>query len=141
MTASSIIPGLVYNDAPAAIEWLCKVFGFRKHLVVSGGNGAVHHAELTLGKAMVMLGSAKSGSGYSRLVRSPKDLGFRSQSPYVVVDDPDAIHASAKRNGAHMVIDIKDREHGGRDFTCSDPEGHLWSFGSYDPWAHAPQEG
>jgi uncharacterized glyoxalase superfamily protein PhnB len=56
MTASSIIPGLVYNDAPAAIEWLCKAFGFRKHLVVLGENGVVQHAELTLGKAMIMLG-------------------------------------------------------------------------------------
>ena len=141
MTASSIVPALVYNDAPAAIEWLCKAFGFRKHLVVAGENGTVHHAELTLGKAMVMLGSAKTGSEYAKLVRSPEELGFQTQSPYVVVDDPDAIYASAKLHGAQMVIDIRDRDHGGRDFTCADPEGHLWSFGSYDPWAHPPQEG
>ena len=140
MTASSIIPGLVYNDAPAAIEWLCKAFGFKKHLVVLD-NGVVHHAELTLGKAMVMLGSVKNGNAYSKLVRSPKELEFQSQSPYLVVDDPDSIYASAKRNCAHMVIDISDKDHGGRDFTCADLEGHLWSFGSYDPWAHPPQEG
>lgn len=140
MKATSIMPALVYNDAPAAIEWLCKAFGFKTHLVVPGENGTVRHAELTLGKAMVMLGSANSGSEYSKLTRSPQELGFQSQSPYVVVDDPDAIYASAKRNGARMVIDISDKGHGGRDFTCADPEGHLWSFGSYDPWAHAAQE-
>ena len=29
-----IIPGMRYRNAPAAIEWLCKAFGFEKHLVV-----------------------------------------------------------------------------------------------------------
>ena len=140
MTASSIIPGLIYNDAPAAIDWICEAFGFKKHLVVPGENGTIRHAELTLGKAMVMLGSSSSGSEYSKLTKSPADLGFQTQSPYVIVDHPDAIYATAKRNGARMVIDIKDEDHGGRGFTCADPEGHLWSFGTYDPWQHAPQE-
>jgi len=27
---ATIIPGLRYRNAPAAIEWLCKVFGFEK---------------------------------------------------------------------------------------------------------------
>lgn len=137
---SSIIPGLIYTDAPAAIDWLCKAFGFKKHLVVSGENGMILHAELTLGKAMVMLGSSSSGSAYSKLTKSPAELGFQTQSPYLIVDDPDALYANAKKNGAHMVIDIKDGSHGGRGFTCADPEGHLWSFGTYDPWQHAPQE-
>ncbi len=140
MAASTIIPCLIYNDAPAAIKWLCVAFGFKKHLVVPGENGSIRHAELTLGKAMVMLGSSSSGSEYSKLTKSPADLGFQTQSPYVIVDDPDAIYATAKRNGARMVIDIKDEDHGGRGFTCADPEGHLWSFGTYDPWQHAPQE-
>lgn len=140
MSASSIIPGLIYNDAPAAIAWLCEAFGFKKHLVVPGKDGTIRHAELTLGKAMVMLGSSSSGSEYSKLTRSPADLGFQTQSPYLVVDDPDSLYAKAKRNGAHMVIDIKNEDHGGRGFTCADPEGHLWSFGTYDPWQHAPEE-
>ncbi len=140
MSASSIIPGLIYNDAPAAIDWLCNAFGFKRHMIVPGENDTVRHAELTLGKAMVMLGSSSSGSAYSKLTMSPQDVGVQTQSPYLIVDDPDAIYTSAKKNGAHMVIDIKDEDHGGRGFTCADPEGHLWSFGTYDPWKHAPQE-
>ncbi|MEO7080387.1 MAG: VOC family protein [Flavobacteriales bacterium] len=140
MSASSIIPGLIYDDARAAIDWLCNAFGFKKHLVVPGEDESIQHAELTLGKAMVMLGSSNSGSAYSKLTKSPQDLGVQTQSPYLIVDDPDAIYASAKRNGASMVIDIKEEAHGGRGFTCADPEGHLWSFGTYDPWQHAPQE-
>jgi uncharacterized glyoxalase superfamily protein PhnB len=134
MKASAIIPALVYNDTPAAIAWLCQTFGFKKHLVVPGENGTVSHAELTMGEAMVMLGSASSGSDYAKMTRSPIDLGFQTQSPYLVVEDPDAVYASAKKNGARMVIDIKDEDYGGRGFSCADPEGYLWSFGSYDPW-------
>ena len=37
--------------------------------------------------------------------------------------------------GAEIAIDIKDEEHGGRAYSCRDPEGHVWNFGSYDPWS------
>ena len=37
--------------------------------------------------------------------------------------------------GAEIVIEIKDEDYGGRDYSCRDPEGHVWNFGSYDPWA------
>ena len=33
---STVIPGMRYRDAPAAIEWLCRVLGFSKSLVVPG---------------------------------------------------------------------------------------------------------
>ncbi|MGV9011003.1 MAG: nuclear transport factor 2 family protein [Flavobacteriales bacterium] len=134
MQIHSIIPALTYNDAPAAVEWLSAAFGFEKHLVVPGENGTILHAELILGNAMVMLGSTNSGSEYAKVTRSPAELGYQTQSPYVVMDDPDALYAKAVHHGARMVIDLKDEPHGGRGFTCADPEGHLWSFGSYDPW-------
>lgn len=134
MHIHSIIPALTYNDAQAAVEWLSAAFGFEKHLVVNGESGTIRHAELILGNAMVMLGSTNNGSEYARLTRSPAELGYQTQSPYVVVDDPDALYAKALQHGARMVISLKDEAHGGRGFTCADPEGHLWSFGSYDPW-------
>jgi uncharacterized glyoxalase superfamily protein PhnB len=45
------------------------------------------------------------------------------------------VYRSAKAAGAEMVRDIADMEYGGRAFTCRDPEGHVWSVGSYNPWA------
>ena len=42
--------------------------------------------------------------------------------------------AAMARAGARIVIDIKDEDHGGRGYSCRDPEGHLWNFGTYDPW-------
>jgi uncharacterized glyoxalase superfamily protein PhnB len=41
----------------------------------------------------------------------------------------------AKAAGVEIVMDISDKDYGGRRFSCCDLEGHLWSIGSYDPWA------
>ncbi|WP_348770347.1 VOC family protein [Pseudomonas aeruginosa] len=70
-----------------------------------------------------------------RLMRYVDEAGGNTQSLYLVVADPDALFRSAQAAGAEIVIDIKDEDYGGRGFTCRDPEGHVWSFGSYDPWA------
>jgi uncharacterized glyoxalase superfamily protein PhnB len=68
-------------------------------------------------------------------VAQPKNIGGKStQSIYVVTTDPDAIYIRAKSAGASIVLDIVDQDYGGRGFSCTDLEGHLWSFGSYDPW-------
>ncbi|MEO1068864.1 MAG: VOC family protein, partial [Cyanobacteria bacterium J06638_6] len=58
-TVATIIPTLRYNDAARAIDWLCQAFGFEKHLVVPGENGAIAHAQLVFGNGMIMLGSAR----------------------------------------------------------------------------------
>ena len=133
-----IIPSLRYPDAPAAIEWLCTVFGFEKHLVVAGEEeGKVAHAQLALGSAMIMLGSSNSheGEAYSERVRPASELGGRTnQSIYVVVEDPDAHCARAIEAGAEILMAIEDQDYGGRGFSCLDLDGNVWSFGSYDPW-------
>lgn len=131
---ANIIPSLRYHDAAAAIEWLCKAFGFAKHLVVPGENGTIAHAQLVLGQGMIMLGSAGDDE-FGRLQKTPRDVGgVGTQSPYVVVADPDAHHARAVAAGAKVVMPIEDKPYGGRGYGCLDPEGHLWNFGSYDPW-------
>ncbi len=129
-----IIPTLRYVDAMAAIDWLCAAFGFEKHLVVPNETGGVAHAQLVRDGMMIMLGSGQEGA-YDDLVRRPAEAGGVTQSPYLVVDDPDAVHAQAKEAGAEIVMAIADWDHGGRGFSCRDPEGHVWNFGSYDPWA------
>lgn len=53
----NIFPGLRYENAPAAIEWLGKAFGFEKQFVVPGENNTVAHAQLRLGAGLIMLGS------------------------------------------------------------------------------------
>ena len=132
-TKSAVVPGLKYRDAKAAIEWLCRVFGFEKHAVYEGANDTIAHAELTLGGGMIMLGS---GSDYGRLLKGPSEMGgFVTQSTYLVVPDPDEIFERVKSAGAEIVMPNEDQGYGGRGFSCRDLEGHVWSVGSYDPWA------
>ena len=133
-TGTRIIPTMRYRDAMAAIDWLCTAFGFERHLVVPNDSGGVVHAQLVRDDMMIMVGSGQD-SAYDKLVRLPADAGGVTQSPYLVVDDPDAVYARAKGCDAEIVMEIEDWDHGGRGFTCRDPEGQVWSFGSYDPWA------
>ena len=73
--------------------------------------------------------------GFERHLVVPGDGGTITQSAYIVVPDADAHYARAKRAGAEIVLDIKDEDYGGRGYSCRDPEGQLWNFGTYDPWA------
>jgi uncharacterized glyoxalase superfamily protein PhnB len=130
-TGAAIIPTMRYRDAPGMIEWLGRAFGFERHLVVPDGGGGVAHAQLVLGNGMIMLGSVRDDD-FGRMQTQPG--ATTTQSPYLVVADPDAIHARALAEGAEIVIALHDPEYGGRHFSCRDPEGHLWHLGSYDPW-------
>lgn len=132
---SIIIPTMKYKDAPAAIEWLCTAFGFEKHLVVPGEKVAIAHAQLIFGNSMIMLGSEMDNE-YGKFVKTPKDLNsFNTQTPYIIVEEIDAHYNRAIAAGAKIVLDIKDEDFGGRGYSCRDPEGYIWNFGSYDPWA------
>ena len=133
-TRSSVIPGMRYRNAPAAIEWLCRVFGFEKHAMYPGPNHTITHAELTLGGGMIMLGSMNEGD-YARLMKQPDEIGgAETRSTSLIVRDADAAYERAKAGGAEIVRDIEDKEYGGRGLTCRDLEGHIWDVGTYDPW-------
>lgn len=133
---STIIPCLTYRDAPKMIDWLCRVFGFQRHAVYEDNSGGIAHAELVLGSGMIMLGSEKkhADDAFGRAQSTPAALGGTTQSPYLVVADADEIYRRAKAEGAEIVLDLESKGYGGSGFSCRDPEGHLWSVGSYDPW-------
>jgi uncharacterized glyoxalase superfamily protein PhnB len=137
VTKANIIPTLRYNNAPSAIEWLCKAFGFEKHLVVPGDNGTIEHAQLVFGNGMIMLGSVRDDA-FGKLQKSPTALrGVNSQSAYIIVDDADEHYVRAVAAGAKVVYDIRDQDYGGRGYSCLDLEGNLWNFGTYDPWTQS----
>jgi uncharacterized glyoxalase superfamily protein PhnB len=122
----SIYPVLKYDDARAAIDFLERAFGFERHAVHEGENGGVAHAELRLGDEYVMLGS--TGEGDDRF-----NQGAGRYSLYVVVEDPDAHHARGTEAGASVERELNDTDYGSREYTARDPEGNLWSFGTYRP--------
>jgi uncharacterized glyoxalase superfamily protein PhnB len=132
---STVIPGLRYRNAMEMIAWLCRALGFEKQAVYAGPDGVVMHAQLTFGNGMIMIGSVNSGTPASKLMKQPDEIGgAETQAAYLVVTDVDAIYASARNAGAMMVIDLEEKEHVGRAFSCADPEGHIWHIGTFDPW-------
>ena len=132
--SSIIIPTLRYNDAAAAIDWLCAAFGFERHLVVEGDHQAVLHAQLSLDNAMIMIGQARD-EAFDRLQKTPLDLnGVNTQSAYIVVEDIAAHFARASSAGADIVFPPEAQDYGGSLYCCRDFEGYLWNFGTYNPW-------
>ncbi len=123
----SLYPTLRYRDGAAAIDFLERAFGFERVNVHEEPGGAIGHAELRYGPSMLMLGSVREGSQW------PQEPG--SSALYVVVEDPDAHHERAVAAGAEVTMGLVDQDYGSREYTARDPEGNLWSFGTYDPSA------
>ncbi|MEP9389104.1 VOC family protein [Mesorhizobium sp. KR9-304] len=131
MTAASIYPTFRYRSAEKMIDWLCEAFGFAVDAKFTDGK-AITHAELSLGGAIIMLGEVRDDA-YGGMVGGPGSPG--GKSTYIAVDDIDALHAKAKAAGAKILEEPVDRDHGSRDFICADPQGNVWSFGTYRPKA------
>lgn len=123
-----IIPFLRYADPRAAMAWLADAFGFTPILVVESGDGGIAHAELRLGSSAIMLGGTKDDA---LGMRSPYEAGGVTQGIYVVVPDADALWDRAVKAGADVVTKIYDTPYGSREFAVRDPDGHLWSVGTY----------
>lgn len=131
----TIIPSMLYHDAPTAIAWLERAFDFKPHLVVPGDKGTIAHAQLTYGAGMIMIGSAETFA-FPELLKTPREVGgIGTQEVCVTVTDADAHHARAVAAGAVVVTPLVDKDYGGRGYSARDPEGHVWHFGTYDPWA------
>ncbi len=132
IATANIFPFITYQDAPAAIDWLCRAFGFERLQVVPGENGEIVHAELQLGPGVVMLSTAKDNEFR---MKSARELGATNQGVAVFVEDADARYARALAAGAEVVRAIEDTNYGARAFTVRDPDGNLWSIGNYQPHA------
>jgi uncharacterized glyoxalase superfamily protein PhnB len=125
---TAVWPTLTYADAPAAIRFLTEAFGFEVGALYThpDDESIVDHCELRwpLGGG-VMFGTAGKDDG--EFGRRPTG----TDSVYVVCTDPDALLEQARAAGAEVVIPIKDEDFGSRTFTVRDPEGNLWTFGTY----------
>ena len=102
-------------------------FGFEEQFSVPGedGKGIIHAQIRWPDGAGVMLGDAEVGDDLHLT------LPFGPVSIYVVTDQPDALHDRAVAAGATIARGLRDEEYGSRGFSATDPEGNLWSFGTY----------
>jgi len=131
---SRLLPVMQYRDVAGAIAWLCRAFGFEQQQAVRGPDGSILYAVVTFANAMIMLGPVRR-TELDRLMKQPDEIGgAETQSCYLIVEDADAHFERAMAAGATVVFDLKEYDHGGRGYSCRDPEGHIWSFGTYDPW-------
>jgi uncharacterized glyoxalase superfamily protein PhnB len=121
-TVQTVTPYLLYEDAAAAVDWLCKAYGFEERLRFADAAGTVTHAELTLGDGEVFLGHP--GPAYW----GPKGLGAFTHLVHVYVADVDAHHAQAVAAGAHIHAEPHDTSYGDRRYDTEDLEGQRWSF-------------
>ncbi len=133
-----IIPNLRYTDALAAIDFLCRAFGFERLAVYLDEHDPtrVQHAQLTWSDRMVMVYSIND-TEYARSAntKTVAQAGGPTVGLYLIVEDVDAHADRARAAGADIFLGPKDQPYGGRGYSARDPDGHVWSFGSYDPWA------
>lgn len=130
---SPLIPNLVYQDAPQAIEWLAEAFGFECTLRVEANRGGIAHAQLLHGDTMIMLSSVRDDE-FGKNFGEPSVVGANTQGIYLVVEDAQAYYDRAIGAGAETILPVTEQDYGGEGFTVRDCGGHIWSFGSYNPW-------
>ena len=111
-----LYPRLAYEDEQAAVEWLCRVFGFKEatrkdNLIWLERDGN-----------LVMISSASYG------LKSPRQLGGTGTKINVYVDDVDAHHEHAAAEGAVIERPLETMPWGDRRYEAFDLEGHWWHF-------------
>jgi PhnB protein len=112
MPASTVIPQLVYDDVPAAIDWLCDKFGFAERW-----RAGDHRAQLSFGNGTIVVTEPRTSKALHGL-----------QSVMVRVEDADAHHERARDRGARIIDVPKDFPYGERQYTAEDLGGHHWNF-------------
>jgi uncharacterized glyoxalase superfamily protein PhnB len=127
-TTAAVWPVLTFRDARAAIEFLSKAFGFEERAAYAREDdpSVIEHAEMRwpLGGGIMFGSHGKDDSPFGQRAAG-------NDSVYVVCDDPDGLFDRAVAAGAEVVRGLRDEDYGSRGFTVRDPEGNLWSFGTY----------
>lgn len=123
--SQGIVPQLPYEDIAAAVDFLVKTFGFREHEPgrISTSDGRVVHAEVRVGKSIIMLGTQGGHGAFT-----PRSIGRASQILTVYIDDVDRHCERARSAGAEIIAEPKDEFYGDRVYEVEDLAGHRWRF-------------
>ena len=124
------VPNLRYQNLSAAIEFLAEAFGLEATFIATGEPGQVVHAQLRAGTTLIYLSPDVADDRYG--MRSPLALNGTNQCLCLVIDGDVDEHAThAKQAGAELINPPHDTDYGGREYSCRDPEGHVWSISTY----------
>ncbi len=131
-----LIPATRYRDPEAALGFITDVLGLAEHAVYRDDAGRIQHAQIKLGTGLMMFGPGQGGD-FDQYIADPAEIGGRETTTiYAVVPDRgslDARYRQVTEAGATILMPLAEQDHGGASFTVADPEGHIWSFGDYDP--------
>ena len=123
----TIYPVVRFRDVSAGMAWLTGVVGFTECFVARDGDGNIVHAQLAWGPDMIMVGPGRD-SGESGHAKPPGSSWL-----YLAAENIDDLYEKVQSGGAEVISTIRDEDYGSREFGLRDPEGNLWSFGSYHP--------
>lgn len=127
-----LMPVLRYRDCNKALDFLTGVFGFTEGQAFRDDKGNVQHAELWFGNGGIMIGPV-ADTAFGKVMRQPDEAGGVTASLFCVVQDPDAHFARTRAAGYEVVLPLRDEDYGSREYTVRDPEGHVWTFATYEP--------
>ena len=128
-TKIGVWPTLIYTDGQAALKFLTEGLGFTLVVQYAGvAEGSIAHAQLSW--------PAGGGVMISSIDRNTEPNEFdkfadQAQAVYLVHDDPDALWPKVMAAGASVVREMRDEDYGSRGFSVADPEGNVWSIGTY----------
>ena len=125
MTVHEVFPYFCVRDAAAAIAFYCRAFGAVEKMRLTEPSGRIGHAEILIGKQVVMLGDEFPEYG----IRAPKADEKVPMILHLHVDDADRVIREAVAAGATIVRPPKDEFYGERSGRLRDPFGHEWLIG------------
>ncbi|WP_226345228.1 VOC family protein [Agilicoccus flavus] len=124
-TTTRVFPAFQSHDPDALLAFLTGALGFVENTVHRDDDGVVVHAQVDWpGGGAVMFGRHRPDQQWCR---EPGTAGV-----YLVASDIDAVHERARAAGADVARGLEETDYGAREFTVRDPEGNLWSIGTYE---------
>lgn len=127
-----LIPATRYNDCEAALRFLSDVLELTEHAVYRDEDGRIMHAQMRLGSGLMMFGPPQGGA-FDAFIVDPQAAQGETTTIYAVVEEVEALHDRIRERGADIVMSFESQGYGGSSFSVRDPEGHVWTFGDYDP--------
>lgn len=121
------IPYLICKGAAQAIDFYKKAFGATEFFRMDGPGGAIGHAEIRIGDAVIMLADEFPGMGAC----SPQTIGGTPMSTYIYVEDVDALTRRAIEAGIKVLRPLANQFYGDRSVHVEDPFGHRWGFATH----------
>ncbi|WP_432942898.1 VOC family protein [Kribbella sp. CA-253562] len=131
-TTATLHAVLSYRDAPAALRWLEKAFGFETTMEFADDQGGIMHAEVRYGTGVAFTVFTDE-VGYERPARKGETAGSGLYVAVASKETVDAVHESAVAAGAESIWAPGDTEWGNYRFRVVDPEGYEWTFGTHVP--------